>query len=218
MRSLLIGALAVTLLAGSAMAANSVTLVPRGLTDVSPDPGFQLDIAETGGAPFIMDIFLEADGAIKTSGVRFGQSSPGVQYAPFQNNAVFPTNVQNYGDSFDFPGQFDIPVNSSGWPVTTDATGVPMKQVPGGAIAALLGVGINNEVGGFAASGAASGFLAWMEITAYAEGDSIIPDGVLGDLDNNAYPDVAFLGVDIVPEPASAMLLLLGVPFLRRRR
>ena len=209
MRSFVVAGICL-LLASSAMAATQVSLLSGGsavVVDPVATPNIQLDIMIATDEPGL------------TAG-SFGFDAPaGVLYAQMEFVSVGPptpgTYVPNYGDG---PGSL---VNSAGWSTVydVDATWLAggdindiVADVPGVEMSTLFNDADNLPT---------DGLFGWLEITLVpAEQGPYTIDisGTVGDAVGNPLADVTFRPLTVLPEPASALLLLLGVPFLRRRR
>lgn len=193
------------LLASSAMAATQVDLVARGIGPVV-DPGVD-------GTHLILDVIITTDTPGGMTAASFGFNSPeAVSYVAFQN--LYGSWCPNYADqTAGLP-----PVNTAGWSVNLADGAVVL---PGGDINAIDADVPNVELSTiFGAGNAVSGLFAWLEVdvTAAPAPYVIGIDGTVGNAQFQKIEGVVFNGLTVLPEPASAMLLLLGVPFLRRRR
>ena len=201
MRSFVVAGLCL-LLASSAMAATQVDLVARGIGPVVD--------TNVDGLNVILDVIITSDQPMSAAG--FGFDAPaGVQYAPFVD--VYGAWVENYADISGTP-----PINTAGWSVqSADA-----NLLAGGALDTIPADGSVNEMSTlFGAALATSGLFGWLDVTlvpADAGEYTIDIKGGIADANFQGIPDVRFNPLTVVPESASALLLLLGVPFLRRRR
>ena len=209
MRSFVVAGICL-LMASSAMAATQVDLVARGIGPVV-DPAVD-------GTSHVLDVIITSDTPGGMTAASFGFQSPeAVQYDPFL--VVYGVAVGNYGNVPGFnDGGAAFPANTNGWSTQTADGANPL---PGGDINGIIADDPVNEMSTiFGASNATSGLFGWLEVNLVDSGAEYMIDinGTVGDAQFQAIRDVVFNGLTVTPEPVSALLLLLGVPFLRRRR
>ena len=197
MRGFLMVALAALVLTASVSAAVHVSLVERssGLSTV--------DIAVLSD-PIIVDVMIDAGDpplTMKAAGITIDGVG---NYAA--SNLIYGAFVDTYMDNPAVPAAN----NAAGWSTLIS----DVETLLGGPLP--LSGGLNNEVSSLALGGAGSGMLGWVELSGYGVG-TYAAGGYVGDMNDQGVP-VTFTDLVITPEPASVLLLLLGVPFLRRRR
>ena len=202
MRSLLLAGLMTLMLTASASAVTDIVLEARGYGSV-------VDINDLPD-PFILDVIIISDEPMSGLNIQIGGTG---DYAAMTDFYGMASN--NYSDDVvSMP-----PVNNAGWSnaisdvIQLGANSLPMTGADAG----------GDELGTiFGAALATSGLACWLEITNYDTEvyPIVIPvtKGKVGDFDGMPIPNVGLGELVITPEPASVMLLLLGVPFLRRRR
>ena len=207
MRSLLTG-LAVALMATTAFGATAhVTMTVGGSADYTPAPGetFRVDVNITADAP------MSAWGCEPIDSLDAGYTVAATVLGGYYGNLAM-----NYSD--DPPGP--PVVNLQGWDTNSFASA---KSWPAGVVNDLnLGAPTDFRPGSAAvnlAAGATSGFAVYFMLTAPAsdvETVILLEDVFAGDLAFNAM-EVTYDPLNL-PEPTSLVLLLAGLPLLRRRR
>jgi hypothetical protein len=194
MRSLL-SILAVGLIASTAMASGTVSVIgPGGVDTYIP----------AAGETFTVEVHAEAPGPM-TSISAFIEVPAGFEIAASELAEPFPGYIfiANYTDQ--------LGVNSNNWS-------------PSPSLAYGWDAGTQMEIYGVPVGDggtATSGFVLWLDITAPADasaiGGSIDVVTPLIYVDYDEVPGVTGQNL-LLPEPASALLLLAGLPLLRRRR
>jgi len=203
------------MLAASASAATTVTLEAHtgrpGIDVGATNLGSVVDIGQVaGGYTLVASIDMGADSGTAT-GFKVTLTGTG-NYAAMVDWLDAGIGVENYADAYDTP-PFGAPRNTSGWETANSQVVI----LPAGSLPMS---GLGNDTLGSISDGAGSGFACYLTME----------NAVIGEISSAA--DIALTGVTyptgtvlptvvplvITPEPASALLLLLGVPFLRRRR
>lgn len=213
MRSFVVAGICL-LMASSVMAAVQVDVTARGIGAIV-DPAVD-------GTSIILDVTLTSTdpmGGLGGYGMGFPGAPDGVMYAPMQT-MWGGSQILNYADQ-PGDGMSAPPASTFGW----DCTSAWANTLLGGDLNTIPVVfdGLNYEAGTvFAVLGipATSGLAFWLEVTLLPVGTPEYTIDALGTVSDmaGANLEVSFNGLTVLPEPASALLLLLGVPFLRRRR
>ena len=204
MRTLLVG-LVVALMATTAYGyAGHLTMSVGGANPYTPAPG------ET----FRVTVDIQADTNMASWGMQLRDEAD-AGYTIAASVDYYELATENYADAIG-PPPFLLPFNQQGWEVHPSNTKLwdaglvnqdpPVR--PGTAAVATP-------------PGASSGFVLWFDLTAPATEAGVntrivLDDLYAGDLD---YQPLDMTSEPLVlPEPASALLLLGGLPLLRRRR
>ena len=190
----------------------TITLLINGSSEVQYDDvssGFRLEVYLSAD-----DLPGEAAVNMKAAGVRL-TGDAGFHYQAMTD--FYGLAVYNYGDVLGPP-----PTNAQGWScANADTDEVPAGNLP------LTG-GLDNEMGTIAAdlvAGATAGFYCYLDFDALPAKELAFPwviapsdTSYVGGMDDVAFGNMVLNGVSIVPEPATALLLIGVLPFLRRRR
>jgi hypothetical protein len=199
MRSLLLAGLLALMLTASASAQTDILLEARGVPG-----GSVVDINDLPD-PFILDVIIISDQPMSGFSIQIGGTGHYLAMTDFYGMASY-----NYADIIGPP-----PTNSSNWSTAmTDVIQLGENDLP------MTGADAGGDELGtiFGDALATSGLACWLEITNYQVGTIPVTKGSVGDANGMPIPNVGLGELVITPEPASVMLLLLGVPFLRRRR
>ena len=214
-------------LAGSETGTATITLLARPTADPigsGVDTVMYDDPMISGG--FCVDVMLsadngEADAGMAAAGVGLNGDA-GFHYKAM--TLFWGAYVNNYVDGVDGSGN---PANNQGWNVKTAVNVSTAGNLP------LVG-GANNEIGAVAVSPldtppgtgvCSAGFLGYLEFDAVPSVEASFPlvisptaESYVGGTDNVIFGTIVGNTLTIIPEPATALLLIGALPFLRRRR
>ena len=209
MRSILI-VLAVALLAAPAFGQNSATmkLTTDGAAQVGDE--MQIDPALVPG-PFYLDIMIEGATDANLTAFQLTLTGPA--------NIVLAPASTLFGNTLNYAGQYaNYAARAGGFAsLGWDMSATGSVVFPGGP---LPQAGPPADIVGTIPAGttASQGWVAWVQLDGALPGDVITATGVaIGDSDFQPMT-VEVIPLRITPEPTSMLLLLAGLPLLRRRR
>ena len=212
MRSLLFGVAVALMVTAPATALTEMSIEHGGVHDAAGNyVGGSNDYTPAAGETFEVTIVLTTDEPLTAWQCNFDDGGAGYQVAQVGWTASPPDNAPdaNYGW---FNWTTFLRANNAGWSASTAGSAVPIAVGP------VNGLSTGDVAVDVDVNGAVSGWCFRMWVTAP---DPMVPTVLTAGFKEAADMDTLDTLDDFVPlnlpEPASALFLLLGLPFLRRR-
>ena len=219
MRCLVVSVGVVLLATASALAAGHSATMSIETAGSAYDPGTGMNEIDCEALPnpFTIEIIINSDDTtgMTAFGVTMTSNCEGIQHAAMETTWIPPYGpllIENYN-------------GANGWAkangTNVGAGTLPMAGPPTEEVGTINIGDVTYPVPDYIWG--ANGMAAWLELTLSGDPCDFIccvidgMDAYVGDSAFDAM-DVTVVPLHIVPEPASAVLLLLGLPFLRRRR
>lgn len=236
MRKIAIGLLILGMMSGAVFGAGTITLLGRVGTTGSFTPSIDFGLT-ANSAPHTINFQIRANSGEGVGGTQAQliSATPGVTYAPANvvaNNIIGP-NMNNYGSLYDR----NVNTGSALWagwlqgdPATGDPPTKPLLTIgedeeanPTYTLYPLPGGNLPTPLLGSAAAQTQGADHLFATVTLTIPAGAVYPvvitvDGKLFNGSSARIADVSLMSFTALPEPVSALLLLAGLPLLRRRR